>query len=86
LAISSALFTGASAAQTIAPSFTVLVFSKTTGIRHDSIPDGIAAIRTRGAENHFAVNATEDAAEFTDATLSRYKAVVFLCHSASDTA
>src|SRR6516165_4748532 len=58
--------------------FTILVFSKTTGFRHDSIPDGIAAIRTLGAEHGFTVDATEDATTFTDAALARYKAVVFL--------
>jgi len=36
----------------------VLVFSKTAGFRHDSIPDGIAAVRQLGAENGFAVDAT----------------------------
>jgi len=58
--------------------FTILVFSKTTGFRHDSIPDGIAAIRTLGAEHGFAVDATEDATTFTDDALARYQAVVFL--------
>jgi type 1 glutamine amidotransferase len=59
--------------------FTILVFSKTTGFRHDSIPDGIAAIRTLGAEHGFAVDATEDATTFADGALARYQAVVFLC-------
>ena len=45
----------------------VLVFSKTAGFRHDSIPDGIAAIRGLGAEHGFAVDATEDASVFDDA-------------------
>jgi cytochrome c len=58
--------------------FTVLVFSKTTGFRHDSIPDGIAAIKSLGAEHGFAVEATEDSGHFTDATLSRFKLIVFL--------
>jgi type 1 glutamine amidotransferase len=58
--------------------FTILVFSKTTGFRHDSIPDGIAAIRTLGAEHGFTVDTTEDATTFTDGALARYKAVVFL--------
>ncbi len=69
---------GGAAAQTPAASFAVLVFSKTAEFRHNSIPDGIAAIRALGAEHGFAVDATEDAARFTDATLARYKAVVFL--------
>jgi cytochrome c len=69
---------GGAAAQTPAASFAVLVFSKTAEFRHDSIPDGIAAIRALGAGHGFAVDATEDAARFTDATLARYKVVVFL--------
>src|SRR5882762_8134491 len=56
----------------------VLVFSKTTGFRHNSIPNGIAAIQKLGQENGFAVDATEDAAAFTWKNLARYSAVVFL--------
>jgi len=56
----------------------VLVFSKTTGFRHDSIPDGIAAIKKLGAENNFAVDATEDAAVFNDTSLAQYRAIIFL--------
>ncbi len=57
---------------------TVLVFSKTAGFRHDSIPAGIAAIQTLGDQNGFAVEATEDATAFTADNLSRFAAVVFL--------
>src|SRR5271167_4747878 len=60
------------------PRFAALVFSKTTGFRHDSIPQGIAAIEALGADHGFAVDRTEDAARFTDAELARYKVVVFL--------
>jgi cytochrome c len=60
------------------PRFSILVFSKTTGYRHDSIPDGIAAIRALGAEHGFLVDASEDAGRFTDAGLAPYQAVVFL--------
>jgi type 1 glutamine amidotransferase len=60
------------------PSYRVLVFSKTTGYRHDSIPDGIAAIQKLGRDNGFAVDATEDDTQFTDANLAKYKAVIFL--------
>jgi type 1 glutamine amidotransferase len=66
------------AAETGDPRFTVLVFSKTTGFRHDSIPQGIAAIEALGAEHGFAVDSTEDAERFSDAVLARYKVVVFL--------
>ena len=36
--------------------FSVLVFSKTAGFRHDSIPAGIAAIQQLGAANGFTVD------------------------------
>ena len=61
-----------------APDFTVLVFSKTAGFRHGSIGPGITAIQQLGAANNFAVETTEDAAQFTDANLARFKAVVWL--------
>ncbi len=59
--------------------FSALVFSKTTGFRHDSIPNGIAAISDLGAANGFAVDATEDSSLFTDDNLARYQVVIFLC-------
>jgi type 1 glutamine amidotransferase len=55
---------------------TLLVFSKTTGYRHDSIPAGIAALSELG----FATRATEDADVFTT-DLSDVDAVVFLSTS-----
>ena len=61
--------------------YKVLVFSKTAGFRHDSIPAGIAAIRALGTANNFAVDATEDAAAFTTSNLAQYAAVVFLSTS-----
>jgi hypothetical protein len=59
--------------------FSALVFSKTTGFRHDSIPNGIAAITELGQENGFAVDATEDSSLFTDDNLAQYRVVIFLC-------
>jgi type 1 glutamine amidotransferase len=59
----------------------VLVFSKTAGFRHDSIPAGIAAIRSLGRANGFSVSATEDAKTFTPRRLRRFDAVVFLSTS-----
>ena len=61
-----------------AAAFRVLVFSRTLGFRHDSIPDGVAALTELGRSNGFAVEATEDAAAFTPSNLSRYRVVVFL--------
>lgn len=58
--------------------FRVLVFSHTTGFRHTSIPDGIAAVQNLGKRHGFAVDATEDSTVFTTANLQRYQAVVFM--------
>jgi type 1 glutamine amidotransferase len=56
----------------------ILVYSRTAGFRHSSIPDGIRAIKDIGAAAGFAVDATEDPTQFTDANLDKYAAVVFL--------
>ena len=60
-----------------APRFRVLVFSKVTNFYHDSIPAGITAVQQLGAANNFEVEATTDAAAFTDANLARFDALVF---------
>ncbi len=70
--------TASSSAAETEPRFAVLVFSKTTGFRHNSIPQAITAIKALGADHGFAVDSTEDAARFTDARLAGYKVVVFL--------
>jgi type 1 glutamine amidotransferase len=58
--------------------YDVLVFSKTAGFRHDSIPVGVQTIRDLGTANNFSVTATEDANAFTAANLAQFEAVVFL--------
>ncbi len=55
----------------------VLVFSKTAGFRHSSIPRGIEAVREICADD-YAVDATEDAAQFTPDNLRQYTAIIFL--------
>jgi cytochrome c len=56
----------------------ILVFSKTAGFRHASIPVGQAALTKIGLTNGFVVDTTENPTKFTDATLKNYHAVVFL--------
>lgn len=56
----------------------ILVFSKTTGFRHTSIAAGKAAIMKLGAENGFHVDTTENAEKFTEDSLKKYAAVIFL--------
>ncbi|HEX3293358.1 MAG TPA: ThuA domain-containing protein [Solirubrobacterales bacterium] len=63
------------------PRAQVLVFSKTAGFRHDSIPAGIATIRSLDLANGFSVSATEDDGAFTRRRLGRFDAVVFLSTS-----
>jgi uncharacterized protein len=70
------LVTGVS--QAADPPYRIMVFSKTAGFRHDSIPAGIQALRELGAANSFTVDATEDANAFNATNLANYKVVVFL--------
>ncbi|TDZ49548.1 hypothetical protein CTRI78_v008053 [Colletotrichum trifolii] len=66
--------------------FKVLVFSRTTGYRHDSIPASIAAVRKLGATTGlFEIEATENADEaITHESLSRFKTIVFLHNTGAD--
>jgi type 1 glutamine amidotransferase len=59
----------------------VLVYSRTTGYRHDSIPDGVAALRGVAAGLGATVAATEDPAAFRPDRLAGHEAVVFLSTS-----
>ena len=61
----------------------VLVFAKTAGFRHSSIPDGKAAIMKLGVENGFLVDTTENADMINEDSLKNYSAVIFL-HSTGD--
>lgn len=56
----------------------VLVFTKTAGFRHESIPAGIAALCALGEDDGLAVELTGDAGAFTDSNLARFDGVVFL--------
>jgi cytochrome c len=56
----------------------ILVFSKTTVFRHESIPAGIEAIKKLCAAHNILVDTTENAANFHEENLKRYSAVIFL--------
>ncbi|MFD5815874.1 ThuA domain-containing protein [Streptomyces sp. NPDC127038] len=60
--------------------FRVLVYTRTTGYRHDSIPAAVGAVRALGREHGFEADATEDPAVL-EASLDPYAAVVFLSTS-----
>lgn len=59
----------------------VLVFSKTNGFRHESIPDGIRAIFKIGEDRNWKVTTTEDSTLFTSKFLNKFDVVVFLLTS-----
>lgn len=55
----------------------ILIFTRTAGFRHASIPDGVKALRER-LGTAWSVKHTEDSAAFTREGLAPYRAVVFL--------
>ena len=62
-------------------SFKILVFTKTTGFRHTSIPTALQVINQLAADNNFEVTATEDSSVFDDDGLDEFAAVMFLLTS-----
>ncbi|NDV42257.1 ThuA domain-containing protein [Flagellimonas sediminis] len=56
----------------------VLVFTKTTGFRHQSIEKGVQTFRELGRKNGFIALQTESGEDFTPQNLKNYKLVVFL--------
>jgi type 1 glutamine amidotransferase len=59
----------------------ILVYSRTTGYRHASIPAGIDALEKLGLEHGFSVEASEGLHSFRAGRLERYDAIVFLSTS-----
>jgi type 1 glutamine amidotransferase len=60
--------------------FKALIFSKTAAFRHNEcIPQGTTRIAQMGARHGFDVDATENAAAFTDDNLAKYDVVIWLC-------
>jgi cytochrome c len=79
LAVTAALLGGGSApAASPSVELRVLLFTKTAGFRHDSIPAAVQSLRELGARYRIQVDATEDAAVFSDTSLRPYDVVVFL--------
>lgn len=62
----------------LAPPARVLVFTRTEGFRHDSIPEAIEAIRKLAAERKFEADFTEDPAAFQGDLAKKYRAVAFV--------
>ena len=66
------------ASPALAKADAILIFSHTTGYRHDSISAGIAAITTIAKARGLAVEASEDPAMFDAGRLGRFRAIVLL--------
>lgn len=56
----------------------VLVFCKTAGFHHSSIPAGVIAIRQLGEQNNFTIDTTTNAEKFNAENLKQYSAIIFL--------
>ncbi len=62
-----------------AEQFSALLFTKTAGWHHESILEGVTAVRNLGKLHDFNVFWTEDASRvFKDEELKKYKVVIFL--------
>lgn len=56
----------------------ILIFSHTSGYRHDSIPAGVAAIEAIAGKRGLSVETGEDPAIFSREKLKRFRAIVLL--------
>jgi type 1 glutamine amidotransferase len=59
----------------------VLVYSGSTGYRHESIPAAVAAFKSVGEKSGYVVDASEDPAVFTAENLAKYKVLVLVSNS-----
>jgi cytochrome c len=77
-ALIAAMTLGAPAPAPAAEARNVLVFTKTAGFRHDSIPAARRAMLDLATERGWSITLTEDAAWFAPERLRAFDAVVFL--------
>jgi uncharacterized protein len=56
----------------------ILIYSGTTGYRHESIPAGVEAVTALAKRRSLTVVASEDPAIFSAASLNRFRAIVLL--------
>lgn len=61
-----------------AQQFNVLLFTKTDGFHHESINEGVDAIRLLAKRHEFGLDWQENASVFNDKALEKYSAVIFL--------
>ncbi|KAF8999163.1 trehalose utilization-domain-containing protein [Cyathus striatus] len=56
----------------------VLIYTRTTGFRHDSIPTAVEALQAKASSVNMIFDHTEDPAKFSDETLAGYDVLLFL--------
>ena len=56
----------------------ILIFTKTEGFRHKSIPTGIAFMTELAQRNNWKISFSEDSNDFNDENLKQYNVLVFL--------
>ena len=61
-----------------AQQFKALLFTKTDGFHHESIQEGVTAMRTLANRNNFTIDWQENASIFNDKALENYNVVIFL--------
>ncbi|HEY7885028.1 MAG TPA: ThuA domain-containing protein [Cellvibrionaceae bacterium] len=62
----------------LAKQFNVFLFTKTDGWHHESINEGVIALRKMAEKHHFDIHWNERADLFNDENLKQYHAVIFL--------
>jgi type 1 glutamine amidotransferase len=62
----------------VAQQFNVLLFTKTAGWHHKSIPAAVTNMRALATEHHFTIVWHEEASYFNDEFLAKFDAVIFM--------
>jgi type 1 glutamine amidotransferase len=68
----------ANESQTVSDSSSLLIFTKTEGYRHQSIPEGVNAIEEIASQNDISTVHTEDVTYFQPDSLANFDIVLFL--------
>jgi type 1 glutamine amidotransferase len=76
--LSLVIIAGCASSRAASAPLRLLVFTKTAGYVHNSIPDGVVALQKMAGENNWSVDTTSNAALFTTENLRNYKAIIFL--------
>lgn len=61
-----------------AQQFKALLFTKTDGFHHESIQEGVTAMRVLASRNNFTIDWQENASVFNDKELEKYSVIIFL--------